>query len=160
MTQAIRLGRMLEEFNLAWFEEPIAYYDHAGEAQIAAALDTPIASGESEYTSRGMFDMLRQKSVDILMPDLQRMGGPSEFLKAAHLAEAFDTAGGLAPLPGDEPAAPGGDAERDDLEYMPWCEPIYASASSATARAAPSCRSAPGWGFSFDPAAIRRFRIG
>ena len=85
---AIKLGRLLEEFNLTWFEEPIRYDDHAGEAEIAAALVTPIASGETEYTSRGMHEMLRLRSADILMPDLQRMGGPTEFLKAARLAEA------------------------------------------------------------------------
>ena len=78
--RAIRLGRMLEEFNLTWFEEPIPYQDHAGEAEIAAALDTPVASGETEYTSRGMFEMLRARSADILMPDLQRMGDIGEAL--------------------------------------------------------------------------------
>ncbi len=66
---AIRLGRMLEEFNLTWFEEPTSPEDHGGEAAIAAALDTPIASGESVYTSRGIHAMLQQRSADILMPD-------------------------------------------------------------------------------------------
>jgi L-alanine-DL-glutamate epimerase-like enolase superfamily enzyme len=52
VSEAIRLGRALEDYDLTWFEEPIPYWDHAGEAEIAAALDTPIASGETEYTSR------------------------------------------------------------------------------------------------------------
>ena len=56
---AIRLGRALEEFNLTWFEEPLPYHDHAGEAEISAALDTPVASGESVYTSRGILEMLQ-----------------------------------------------------------------------------------------------------
>ena len=56
---AIRLGRALEEFNLTWFEEPLPYHDHAGEAEITAALDTPVASGESVYTSRGILEMLK-----------------------------------------------------------------------------------------------------
>ena len=88
--EAIRLGRALEPFDLAWFEEPVPYWNHAGEAEIAAALDTPIASGETEHTSAGMLAMLRQKSADVLMPDLQRMGGPTEFLRAGHLAAGFD----------------------------------------------------------------------
>ena len=44
--QAIRLGRALEQYSLAWLEEPVRYYDHVAEAAVAAALDTPIASGE------------------------------------------------------------------------------------------------------------------
>ena len=52
--EAIRLGRKLEQFNLTWFEEPTSPENHAGEVAIAAALDMPIASGESVYTSRGI----------------------------------------------------------------------------------------------------------
>jgi len=38
----------------------------------------------------GIFELLQLKAADILMPDLQRMGGPTEFLKVAALCEAFD----------------------------------------------------------------------
>jgi L-alanine-DL-glutamate epimerase-like enolase superfamily enzyme len=41
---------MMEPLNLTWFEEPVICHDHAGEAAIRAALDTPIASGETVYT--------------------------------------------------------------------------------------------------------------
>jgi len=64
-------------------------HDHAGEAEIRTALDTPIASGETVYTHRGILTMLQAGSCDVMMPDLQRMGGPTEFLKAGHLCEAF-----------------------------------------------------------------------
>src|ERR1019366_9823395 len=87
--QAIRIGRMMEDLNLTWFEEPVICHDHDGEAQIRAALDTPIASGETVYTHRGLLAMLQAGSADVVMPDLQRMGGPTEFLKAGHLCEAF-----------------------------------------------------------------------
>jgi len=86
--QAIRLGRQLEEFNLAWFEEPVAAYDLAGHAQVRAALDVPIASGETEYTRYGMAAMIDAGAADVLMPDLQRIGGFSEFRKASALAAA------------------------------------------------------------------------
>ena len=52
-SQAIRLGRALEEFDLTWFEEPLPAWDLDGLARVAAALDTPIASGETEYTRYG-----------------------------------------------------------------------------------------------------------
>ncbi|HUZ75316.1 MAG TPA: mandelate racemase/muconate lactonizing enzyme family protein [Stellaceae bacterium] len=157
--EAIRLGRMLEEFNLAWFEEPIPCHDHEGEARIAAALDTPVASGETEYTSRGMFEMLRCRSADILMPDLQRMGGPSGFLKAAHLAEAFDTPVASHLFPEMNLALLAAVPNAMFLEYMPWCEPVYAERIALDGEGCVIVPDRPGWGFSFDPDAIRRLRI-
>ncbi len=155
--QAIRIGRMMEELNLTWFEEPIICHDHMGEAQVAAALDTPIASGETVYTHRGIRDMLEARSADVLMPDLQRMGGPTEFLKAGHLCEAFHIpcASHLFPemsLP-LLAALPGGYY----LEHMPWFEPIYRERIELDSNGHAVVPDRPGWGFSFDPEAIRRF---
>jgi L-alanine-DL-glutamate epimerase-like enolase superfamily enzyme len=155
--RAIRLGRMLEEFNLTWFEEPIPYHDHAGEAEIAAALDTPVASGETEYTSRGMFEMLRARSADILMPDLQRMGGPTEFLKAAHIAEAFNTPVSSHLFPEMNLALLAAVPNAIYLEYMPWCEPAYGERITLDAQGRAIVPERPGWGFGFDTDAVKRF---
>lgn len=156
---AIRLGRALEEFNLTWFEEPLPYHDHAGEAEITAALDTPVASGESVYTSRGILEMLKLRACDIVMPDLQHMGGPTEFLKAAHYAEAFNTPVSnhcftemsmslLAAIP-----------NANWLEYMPWLEPIYKERIQLNKDGHAVMPTAPGWGFSFDPAAVKKYAV-
>ncbi len=83
---AIRLGRALEEFELGWFEEPVLAYDLAGHARVRDALDVPVASGETEYTRFGMQAMLDAGAVDVLMPDLQRIGGYTEFRKASAIA--------------------------------------------------------------------------
>ena len=155
--QAIRIGRMMEELNLTWFEEPIICHDHEGEAQIAAALDTPIASGETVYTHRGILKMLEARSADVLMPDLQRMGGPTEFIKAAHLCEAYNIPCSshlfpemslplLAALPGSY-----------YLEHMPWFEAIYRERIELDAAGNAIVPDRPGWGFSFDPEAIKRY---
>jgi L-alanine-DL-glutamate epimerase-like enolase superfamily enzyme len=159
VAQAIRLGQMLEEFNLTWIEEPVHYLDHEGEAAVAAALKTPIASGETEYMSRGMATMLKFKSADILMPDLQRMGGPGEFLKAAALADSH----GVPVSPHLFPelsiplvaAIPNGMA----VEYMPWLEPLYRERIELDGEGGAIVPDRPGWGFSFDPAAIQRFKL-
>ena len=156
VSEAIRLGRALEEYGLEWFEEPVRYWDHAGEAEIAAALDVPIASGETEYSSRGILTMLRMKSADVLMPDLQRMGGPTEFIRAGHLAAAYDvklsshlfSEMSLALLA----AAPNAYI----LEHMPWFEPIYAEHIELDSDGCAIVPDRPGWGFSFDPDAVRR----
>ena len=155
--QAIRIGRMMETLNLTWFEEPVICHDHAGEAEIRAALDTPIASGETVYTHRGVLAMLQAGAADVVMPDLQRMGGATEFLKAGHLCEAFHVpcASHLFPemsLP-LLASLPGGYY----LEHMPWFEKIYRERIELDAEGQAIVPERPGWGFSFDPEAIRRF---
>ena len=88
---AIQLGRALEPYSLGWFEEPVPAYDLAGHRRIRDALDTVIASGETEYTRFGMAAMLDAGAADVLMPDLQRIGGFTEFRRAAALASAYNT---------------------------------------------------------------------
>ncbi|MBA2962385.1 MULTISPECIES: mandelate racemase/muconate lactonizing enzyme family protein [Ramlibacter] len=155
--QAIRLGRRLEPHGLRWIEEPLPYHDHAGTAAVARALDTPVAGGETEYTRLGMMDMLRAGAVDLLMPDLQRMGGPTEFLKVAHAAELMNVP--LAPHLFVEmnlslaAALPG----VTHVEVMPWFEPLYGAAIELDAQGRAVVPTAPGWGFSFDRAAVERY---
>ncbi|ALM84077.1 mandelate racemase/muconate lactonizing enzyme family protein [Bordetella sp. N] len=155
--RAIRLGRRLEEFELAWIEEPVPYHDHDAEAAVAAALDTPIASGETEYTRHGMLDMLQRKSADILMPDLQRMGGPTEFLKVGHLAEAYNVP--VSPHLFTEMSISLAAALPNALivEHMPWFGPLYAEALTLDADGRVQVPTAPGWGYTFDQKAIERF---
>jgi L-alanine-DL-glutamate epimerase-like enolase superfamily enzyme len=90
VARATRLGRWLEEFDLTWFEEPVMAYDLRGSARVARALDTPIASGETEYGRYGFAEMIELGAADILMPDLERVGGVSEFMKVANMASARD----------------------------------------------------------------------
>jgi L-alanine-DL-glutamate epimerase-like enolase superfamily enzyme len=159
VSQAIRLGRKLEEFNLIWLEEPVAPHDHEGEAEVAAALDTPIASAESVYTSKGIMEVLQHRSCDVLMPDLLRMGGPTEWLKAAHLAEAFNkpvsnhtySEMSLALMV----TVPNGII----MEYMPWVTPIYRERIELDKLGQAVVPNRPGWGFSFDPAVVKKFAV-
>lgn len=85
---AIRLGRDLEEFGLIWFEEPVAAGDRSGHAEVRSALDIPIASGETVYTRFGIQALIDARAADVLMPDLQRIGGYTEFRRAAATAAA------------------------------------------------------------------------
>jgi L-alanine-DL-glutamate epimerase-like enolase superfamily enzyme len=56
----------------------VAAYNLQGHAEVSLKLDTPVASGETEYTRYGMRDMITAQTCDIIMPDLQRIGGLSE----------------------------------------------------------------------------------
>jgi L-talarate/galactarate dehydratase len=88
-SRAIRVGRALEEFELFWLEDPTAMHDLEGQAAIARALDTPICSGEYHYTPASLLRLLQARAVDYLMVDLCRMGGITQFRKAAAIAETF-----------------------------------------------------------------------
>jgi L-alanine-DL-glutamate epimerase-like enolase superfamily enzyme len=156
--RAIRLGRRLEEFDLAWFEEPLPAYDHEGEAAVAAALDMPIASGETEYTRYGFRRMLALKSADVLMPDLERVGGLSEFVKVAHMARAADVPVSSHLFSEMSLQILGSLSNASYLEHMPWFEPLYGAAITIEKGEA-VVPEGPGWGVSFDMRAVERFRV-
>ncbi|MGM1061708.1 L-talarate/galactarate dehydratase [Saccharothrix sp. Mg75] len=84
---AMRVGRALEEFDLVWIEEPLDAYDAEGHARLARSLDTAIATGEMLTSVAEHYELIRQGSVDVLQPDAPRIGGITQFLKLAALAE-------------------------------------------------------------------------
>jgi L-talarate/galactarate dehydratase len=86
-TTAMRFGRAVEPFNLIWIEEPLDAYDSEGHAMLAAALDTPIATGEMLTSVAEHMDLIRNNSVDFIQPDAPRVGGVTQFLKIMSFAE-------------------------------------------------------------------------
>ncbi len=158
VNHAIKLGRKLEEFDLVWYEEPVAAYDLEGSAQVAAALDVPIASGETDYTRYGFRQMLEVKAADVLMPDLARMGGYTDFLKVAHMAEAYEVP--VSPHIFSEQSLQimGMIPNGSYLEHMPWFSPLFREKIEIK-NGMVEIPTRPGVGFSFDPAAIERYRI-
>ena len=143
--EAIHLGRMLEPLNLTWFEEPVICHNHEGEAAIAKALDTPIASGETVHTHRGILRMSQARAADILMPDVQRMGGPTEFLKAGALCEAFNTPISSHLFPEVSLPLLAALPNALYLEYMPWFEPLYGQGLVLDGEGQAVVPIAPGW---------------
>ncbi|OZE34365.1 enolase [Rhodococcus sp. 05-2254-6] len=87
---AQRMGRILEQFDLVWIEEPLDAYDAEGHAQLARSLDTSIGTGEMLASVGEHVRLIEAGSVDILQPDAPRIGGITQFLKLATLAEHHD----------------------------------------------------------------------
>lgn len=85
---ALRAGRAFEQFGLVWIEEPLDAYDAEGHAQLAATLDTPIASGEMLTSVAEHRELMRLNAVDVIQPDAARVGGITQFLKIASQAES------------------------------------------------------------------------
>lgn len=85
---AILQGRRFETLGIYHFEEPVMVDDYAAYARVAAALDTPVAAGEHEYTRWQFRELIERGKVDIIQPDVIKCGGITEIRKIAALGEA------------------------------------------------------------------------
>ena len=124
-TTAARFGRILEEFNLFWIEEPLDAYDAEGHAALAAMLDTPIATGEMLTSVAEHRELIRNRSVDFIQPDAPRVGGITPFLRIMSLGEEAQVK--LAPHFAMEihlhlAAAY---AQEPWVEHFEWLEPMF-----------------------------------
>jgi L-alanine-DL-glutamate epimerase-like enolase superfamily enzyme len=88
VAEAKRFCREVAACNIGWLEEPVSADDKRGQAEIRAATDIPIASGESEFTRFDFRDLVELRAVDILQPDLSIAGGITEALRIEALASA------------------------------------------------------------------------
>jgi L-alanine-DL-glutamate epimerase-like enolase superfamily enzyme len=88
--QAIYMAQEFGRYQVGWFEEPVLADDISGLAEVRRAIDIPVAGGENEYTKYGFKALISGGGVDIVQPDVARMGGITEWLKVAHMAHAFD----------------------------------------------------------------------
>ena len=87
--EAIRIGRLLEPYNLRWLEEPVwPPEDYAGLARVRRALRIPIASGENDATVFGARDLIAAGGADVVQPSVTKVGGLGEMRKIATLAAA------------------------------------------------------------------------
>ncbi|WP_141576887.1 mandelate racemase/muconate lactonizing enzyme family protein [Actinomadura sp. WMMA1423] len=84
---ARRMGRALEEFGLTWIEEPLDAHDAEGHAALVRVLDTPVATGEMLTSVAEHREFIDRGAADVLQPDAPRIGGITNFLKVAALAE-------------------------------------------------------------------------
>ena len=89
------LAKKLEEFDPMFLEEPVLCENMEAFAEIAAACNIPIATGERLYSRWDFKRLLHAGGVDIIQPDLSHAGGITEVKKIASMAEAYDVA--LAP---------------------------------------------------------------
>src|SRR5260370_186173 len=86
---ALRLGRLIEPLDIAWFEEPVPPEDLDGYLQVKRALTMPISGGEAEYARFGFRDLVARRCVDILQPDICAGGGFTEALRIGALANTW-----------------------------------------------------------------------
>ncbi len=155
---SIVMGREMEKLGVYWLEDPIPTHDVAGLAEIARALDMPVVAGETVSSKRGHRELFERRATDVAMIDVSAVGGVTEWMKVAAMAEAYNL-----PVVShlfDEfslhlvAAIPNGTW----TEHMPWWEDIY--------REPPQPKDGkirvpqtPGIGFELDRDAMARFRL-
>lgn len=86
--EAIRRCRALEQEDLAWIEEPVAFDDNRGHAHIASEISTPIQLGENLFGARQVARSIRDQASDFMMPDLMKVGGVTGWIDAAAICAA------------------------------------------------------------------------
>ncbi len=87
---ARRAARALAGQDVFWLEEPLPAEDFGAYAALRAAIDIPVAAGESLYTQAQFRDLLQAGAVDFVQPNVCRVGGITPFLRIARLARLHD----------------------------------------------------------------------
>jgi mandelate racemase len=151
--------RALDDLGLYWIEEPVRHDDYAASAQLAAALRTPVQIGENFAGPRAMSIALEHGASDLVMLDLERIGGITGWTEAAALADvaAIPVSSHLFPEVSAHLLAATPTAHW--LEYVDWAAPILQEPLRIVdGYATPPDR--PGSGLAWDSAGVAKYRIG
>jgi mandelate racemase len=158
VAEALQRGRALDAEGVYWMEEPIRHDDYRGAAQLVRGLKTPIQIGENFSQPLAMEDALLVNACDYVMPDLERIGGVTGWMRAAALAHAHgrEMSSHLFPEVSAHLLAVTPTAHW--LEYVDWAAPVLAQ-PIAIADGFAQIPDRPGNGMEWDAAAVERYRM-
>ena len=158
-TEAFERGRDLEHEGIAWIEEPIRHDDFRNCAELAGTLATPILIGENFSLPEQMLEAIAADASDFVMPDLERIGGVTGWLRAAALAA------GIRKLPMSSHLFPETSAHLlavtptcHYLEYVDWANPILEEPLEIVGGEA-VIPDRPGNGMRWNEEAVKRYLI-
>jgi mandelate racemase len=156
--EALRRGHALDGEGLYWLEEPVRHDDYAGCAALARALVTPIQIGENFVGPDAMASALAAQTCDYVMPDLERIGGVTGWLRAAALAATAGREMSSHLFPEVSAHLLAVTPTCHWLEYVDWAAPILADPLRISDGAA-VIADRPGAGLAWDDDAVARYRI-
>lgn len=90
VSEAIELSHMLSDYGVAWLEEPVPADSTLDLSEVAARSAVPIAAGENVYFGWGFREICQLGAAAYLQPDVGRVGGVTQFMRVAHLADAYN----------------------------------------------------------------------
>ena len=167
--EAVRVGRLLEEYKFVYFEEPVMF-DHFEEIkQVADALTIPIANGEQDYSFHGFRWLIANNGIEIVrQPDNYYFGGIIRSMKVARMAEAFGksivphmSGGGLGYLYNIQfvSALPNAGAHHEFKEFKTHVRFECKTAPLKVVDGKIKVPTGPGFGVDFDPEWVRKHQI-
>jgi mandelate racemase len=124
VAEAVRRGRMLEDEGVYWIEEPVRADDFEGCSRVCLELKTPVQIGENFYSPQQMQNALAIHASDYVMPDLQRIGGVSGWLRASALAHAAGVEMSSHLFPEVSASLLAVTPTAHWLEYVDWANPV------------------------------------
>jgi L-alanine-DL-glutamate epimerase-like enolase superfamily enzyme len=158
--QAIDIGRRVEDagVGLFWLEDVTTHDDYAGIARVNAALATPICGGELVYGIVPFRHMIEARSVDYVMIDLIRVGGITQWMKVAGMAEAFNLPVVSHVIPEIHSHLVAAVPNGLTVEYMGWMLTLF-EGTAALDNGQLVLSDRPGLGLSFNQDTIARFGV-
>jgi len=159
LAQALERGRALDQEGIYWLEEPIRHDDYAGNATLVRELETPIQIGENFSESSAMAVALAAGAADYVMPDLERIGGVTGWLRAAALAATHRIEMSSHLFPEVSAHLLAATPTAHFLEYMDWADRILAEPLEIVDGFA-IVPQRPGNGLTWDAKAVEKYRIG
>ena len=159
VAEAVKRGRMIdEEGGVYWIEEPVRADDFAGCAKVAREVATPIQIGENFMGPEQMAQAIAAGACDYVMPDLQRIGGVTGWMRAAALAQAagLEMSSHLFPEASAHLLALTPTCHW--LEYVDWADPVL----EEPAKLHEGCvliSGRPGIGMTWNEKAVKRYAV-
>jgi mandelate racemase len=151
--------RQLDDEGLYWIEEPVRHDDYAASAELATLLRTPVQIGENFAGPRAMSIALQHNASDLVMPDLERIGGVSGWLGAAALADTAGTEMSSHLYPEVSAHLLAATPTAHWIEYVDWADPILEQPLKVVDGCVlPTDR--PGTGLVWNADAVSHFRRG
>jgi D-arabinonate dehydratase len=161
---AIRFARLVEPYNIRWFEEPCHWYDDATQmARVRQSIPMPVTAGQSEITSHAIRRLIDARAIDLINYDASEGGGVTDWLRAAGMAaaaglsmahheEAQIASHLLAAVPHGTYAECFADPQRDPVWQQMWVNrPAIKDGTMMVA-------TGTGFGIELDPDMVHRFR--
>jgi mandelate racemase len=156
VNEALRRARALDGEGLHWIEEPVRHDASEGCAAVAAAVATPIQAGENLVDTHEMARAIALRSLDFVMPDVQRIGGVTGWLRAAALAHAHGIEMSSHLFPEFSVHLLGVTPTCHWLEYMDWANPVLRQPLTVQDGLA-RIPDRPGAGIEWDEEAVARY---
>jgi L-alanine-DL-glutamate epimerase-like enolase superfamily enzyme len=163
-SQAIEIGKLLEDNNVTHFEEPCPYWEPEQTKEVTDALTIDVTGGEQDCDIRIWKDMVERKIVNIYQPDVMYLGGLTRTLQVAKIIEeggyvctphaanlSLVTMCTMHLLKAIPNAGPYLELSIEGEDYYPWQQDLFLDNPFKIENGCVTVTDKPGWGIDINP---------